>query len=147
MRTILITTLLGLLLAACSGAGDAPSPSPSASPTEPSADPSDSMAPSPTADATSAEPEGTTVSGVFASDSIEGGCAYLEAADGTRYEVIYPEGWTLLRNPFRLQDPEGEIVASGGETITVRGQEATDMASICMVGPIFQATEVVTIDR
>lgn len=135
-----MTAVLALLVSACRGGGSDATSTPSG---EPSFDRSVFASPSPTA----GEEKGTIVTGRFASDSIEGGCAFLEASDGTRYEVIYPEGWDLLRNPFRLQDPNGEIVASGGETVTVRGSEATDMASICMVGPIFRATEVVTIDR
>lgn len=145
---MLIASLLGFLLAACQGGAGQPSPTPTPS-AEPSVERSILATPSasPSPDASSSEAAGVMITGVFASDSIEGGCAFLEAADGTRYEVIYPDGWTLLRNPFRLQDPDGEIVASGGETVTVRGAEATDMGSICMVGPIFRATEVVTIDR
>jgi hypothetical protein len=38
------------------------------------------------------------------------------------------------------------VAASGGETITVRGSIADDMDSTCMVGPIFRATEVVSVD-
>lgn len=149
MRPILATALIGLLLTACRGGGE-PSrgtTSPTPAGPEPSFDRSVFATPSPSPDASASRGGGVMISGTFASDSIEGGCAFLEAADGTRYEVIWPEGWTLLRNPFRLQDPAGQVVASGGETITVRGQEATDMGSICMVGPIFRASEVVTIDR
>lgn len=146
MRSLLTTALVGLLLAGCRGTGDEPSRSPTPS-AEPSFDRSVFATPSPTAGASSEKPGGTTISGIFGSDTIEGGCAYLEAADGTRYEVIYPEGWTVLRSPYRLQDPDGTIVASGGETITVRGEVASDMASTCMIGPIFRAAEVVTIDR
>jgi hypothetical protein len=32
--------------------------------------------------------------------------------------------------------------ASAGDIVTVRGREATDMVSICQIGPIFEATEV-----
>ena len=35
---------------------------------------------------------GDVHSGILSSDSIEGGCAYLQATDGRRLEVIYPEG-------------------------------------------------------
>jgi hypothetical protein len=33
----------------------------------------------------------------------------------------------------------------GRDIVTVRGRVATDMASICQVGRIFQATEVVSV--
>ena len=151
MRFIVLAALIGTLLAACRAGQAEPSPSPPTSAeqcVDPSSSPSSlgSETPEPSL-ASSSSNAGIEISGVFSSDSIEGGCAFLEAADGTRYEVLWPDGWTLLRNPFRLQDPNGEVVASGGETVTVRGQEANDMGSICMVGPIFRASEVVTIDR
>ncbi len=151
MRSLLPVILLGLLVTACQAGESQPSASatPSSERTsDPTAASASNGAPE-TPAPSSGDPsgDGVEVSGVFSRDSIEGGCAFLEAGDGTRYEVLWPEGWTLLRNPFRLQDPGGDIVASGGETITVRGQEANDMGSICMVGPIFRASEVVTIDR
>ncbi len=86
------------------------------------------------------------MTGTLGADSIEGGCAYLEADDGTRYEVIYPEGWTIQASPLELAGPDGEVVATGGETITVRGSHAEDMVSICQIGPMFLATEVESID-
>lgn len=87
------------------------------------------------------------VTGTLGADSVEGGCAYLEAADGTRYEVIYPDGWTVTASPLELRNPDDEVVASGGDTVTVRGSHAGDMASICQIGPIFRASEVLSIDR
>ena len=84
--------------------------------------------------------------GVLGADSVEGGCGYLEAGDGTRYEVIYPKGWQLRLSPLELVAPGGEVVARGGDIITVRGAETSDMMSICQIGPIFEATEVVLTD-
>lgn len=60
--------------------------------------------------------------------------------------MIYPAGWQLDGAATQLRNPAGEVVATGGETITVVGQLA-DMASTCQIGPIFKASEVVTIDR
>ena len=88
--------------------------------------------------------DGIELRGTLGFDDIEGGCAYLRAADGTRYEVIYPDGWELRRGPVELVSPDGDVVASSGDEVTVRGREATDMASICQIGPIFRATEVIT---
>ena len=88
-----------------------------------------------------------TVTGTLGADSIEGGCAYLQTNATTRYEVIYPKGWQVTAAPLELRNPDGKVVATGGDTITVRGQPAVDMASTCQIGPIFKATEVVTIDR
>jgi hypothetical protein len=88
-------------------------------------------------------PSGDLLTGVLGADSTEG-CAYLETGDGTRYEVIYPEGWTLEDSGPTLTDPDGSVVARGGDEVTVRGNPAEDMASTCQVGPIFRATEVVS---
>jgi hypothetical protein len=87
--------------------------------------------------------EGDTLTGALGADAVEGGCAYLRLADGSRYEVIYPHGWTVTMSPLALTDPDGNVVARGGEEVTVRGSQATDMASICQIGPIFRASEVV----
>jgi hypothetical protein len=82
------------------------------------------------------------ITGVLGADAIEGGCAYLASSDGTRYEVIYPDGWRVQLSPLQLLDPEGAVVAIGGDEVTVRGSLAGDMASICQIGPIFRAMEV-----
>jgi hypothetical protein len=129
-----------IVLAGCaSGGGGEPTSSPSDQATPSPSELTPSPAPSPPG-------EQATITGTFGSDAIEGGCAYLQAADGTRYQVLYPDGWTLERNPFRLIGPDGEVAARGGETITVRGSVADDMASTCMIGPIFRATEVVSVN-
>ena len=57
-------------------------------------------------------------------------------------EVIYPAGWTQRKAPLELVAPDGQVVAGAGDEVTVRGFEA-DMVSICQIGPIIQATEVV----
>lgn len=75
-------------------------------------------------------------------DDLEGGCAYLETEDGTRYEVLYPDGWELERSPLQLISPDGEVVARSGDDVTVRGTVTEDVASICQIGPIFEATAV-----
>lgn len=83
------------------------------------------------------------VTGILSFDGIEGGCAYLESDDGTRHQVTYPEGWELHRSPLQLVSPEGEVVAQAGDSVTVRGLPAPDMATTCQIGPVFRATEVV----
>ncbi|MEO8511297.1 MAG: hypothetical protein ABI534_08645 [Chloroflexota bacterium] len=85
------------------------------------------------------------LSGTFGADAIEGGCAYLEIPAGIRHEVLYPLGWKLLRHPVLLLNPDGDIVARGGETVVVRGSQAPEMVSTCQAGPIFRAVEVVSI--
>jgi hypothetical protein len=95
---------------------------------------SDGVRPSPAAGLRS-------VTGVLSFDDIEGGCAFLQTATGTRFEVIYPDGWQLDRSAAVLRGPAGER-AHAGETLTVRGAIATDRSSICQIGPIFRATSV-----
>lgn len=86
-------------------------------------------------------PGGRTVEGTLVFDDIEGGCSYVQAADGSKFEVIYPEGWTLDRAAAVLRGPDGVVVGAGA-TVRVTGSVATDRSSICQVGPIFQATTV-----
>ena len=151
MRLVLSLTLVAVL-AACASTGSGPTGSPlptdSATPeATPSMDPTfrESLRPATT------KPDpiggGFELVGTLGADSIEGGCTYLEADDGIRYQVVYPDGWQVQASPLQLADPAGDVVATGGDTITVRGQRADDMVSICQIGPMFMAIEVVTIDR
>ncbi len=137
MRNQVVIVIGIFVLTGCAAGGGQPT-SPSDVPTPSPSDEIVSPAPSPAG-------KGVTISGVFGSDAIEGGCAYLQAANGTRYQVLYPAGWTLERGPFRLVGPDGKVAASGGERVTVRGSLANDMASTCQIGPIFRATEVVSV--
>jgi hypothetical protein len=84
-----------------------------------------------------------TVTGRLGFDDIEGGCSFLETDEGTRYEVVYPDGWTIDRMLAELRGPDGQT-AHAGESVTVRGAVATDRSSICQIGPIFVATDVET---
>jgi hypothetical protein len=130
--------LLLVALAGCAAPGAATTPTP-ATPSA-SADPSEAAASDLPASG------GNELTGFLGADAIEGGCPYLETQDGTRYEVIYPTGWEIDRASGALRDPTGAVVAGAGDVVTVRGREATDMASICMIGPIFQASEVVSVE-
>ena len=134
--------VLAFALAACAAPGSSTDPTPEASSVEPTPRASlrpSSIQPSPSP----AEGGGEELTGVLGADSVEGGCAYLQAPDRTRYEVLYPDGWELSLSPLQLTSPEGEVVARGGDEVTVRGALAGDRASICQIGPIFRATEVV----
>jgi hypothetical protein len=142
LRVTMLASLMAL--AACSAIGDTASPSPS--PTEepgmsqPEIDPSSALVtPKPSAPA---DLGGSTITGTLGFEEIEGGCPYLRTEDGTRYQVTYPEGWQLRQRPLELVSPEGEVVARTGDEVSVRGRVATDMLSICQIGPIFRATEV-----
>jgi hypothetical protein len=109
-------------------ASDEPTPS-----EEPTASDEPTLAPSLVAEA--------TITGVLSADDIEGGCVFLEAEDGMSYEVIWPDGWSVSPQ-LDVINSDGEVVASGGDRITVHGRIATDMASICQIGQIFEATDV-----
>ncbi len=91
--------------------------------------------------AKSRAPASLTVTGTLTFDDIEGGCTFLATEGGTRYEVIYPDGWILDRTRAELRGPGGEW-ARGGDAVTVRGTVVTERSSICQVGPIFVATDV-----
>ncbi len=106
------------------------------------ADPSPSSAPPSPKPTASFAAGGEEITGTIGFDDIEGGCAYLES-NGVRYQVIWPDGWHLDENTLELISPDGEVAAGPGDPVTVRGNEAGDMASICQIGPIFEATEVV----
>lgn len=132
--TLLLPFCLVALIAACS-----------TGPSAPSLDGSPSASPNPTITEASPGPtkvDGAEFTGILANDSIEGGCAYLQAADGRRLEVIFPDGWRLQPSPLELIAPDGSVHSQAGDEVTVRGAEASDLASICQIGPIIRATEV-----
>ncbi len=142
MRLILLLTVVLASCAADEG-GEATADATSAltpGPTAASPHPSHSLGASPS------DASGATLRGTLGVADIEGGCAYLQAADGTRWEIIYPTGWRARANPLQLVDPDGVVVARAGATITVHGREARDAGSICQIGPIFKATEVVSVE-
>ncbi len=148
MRTLvstILTALLGAILAGCAAGGPAGTPSPSdVGPTIslPTIPPPNA---SPTLHVDRPPNDEMTMTGIFGFDDIEGGCAYLQTDAKTRYEVLYPSGWKVDGN--QLRDPSGNVAAQPGDSVTVRGGIATDMASTCQIGRVFRADEVVTIDR
>jgi len=82
------------------------------------------------------------LTGVLGGDeALEGGCAWIDGPDG-RYEVQYPEGYTVEYGPVRLLGPDGEVVAEAGDTLTVTGALAEGMMSICQVGQLWTAESV-----
>jgi hypothetical protein len=134
-RLAALLSVCAILLWACTGGADS-----DASDDDEFTLPSQS-GPGSSAPGKSLAPATATITGRLGFDDIEGGCVYLEAPDGTRYEVIYPEGWTLDRSSAELRGPDGQAVRVG-EPLTVRGAVANDRSSICQIGPIFVATEV-----
>ncbi len=143
MNRLLLTVLAALgavaLLAAC-GVEDVTAPDEATPPAETPGDEE------PRDDTRTDEPEegrALQITGTFDGDpQLEGGCAWVDAPDGTRYEVLWPEGYEVDFDRMRLLGPEGEEVAASGDTVTVEGAVAEDMASFCMVGTLFEATAV-----
>ena len=135
--------VVGVVMAGCSSGGGGPaggSGGPASSGGGASAE-----APGPTLELASPKSPtagGNSYTGVLRSDTIEGGCVYLLAADGQKYEIIPPDGWDLQKAPAAVVSPNGQVVAKAGDVITVHGNEA-DMMSICQIGPIIQATDIV----
>jgi hypothetical protein len=130
--------LVAFLMAGCTSGGPGAS-GPAGSPSEAPVD-----APSQSLELASPKPpsEGVvTYTGVLGADPIEGGCTYLQTADGQRFEIIPPEGWQLNKGAAEFMAPDGTVVARAGDTVMITGHEA-DMMSICQIGPIIQATEV-----
>jgi hypothetical protein len=137
--------VLWVVMAGCSNSGGSVGPSAAASPGGASPGAPSSASPSPTLELASPKSPaagGNTYTGVLRSDAIEGGCVYVQAADGQKYEVIPPDGWELQKAPAAFVSPDGQVVAKAGDIVTVHGTEA-DMMSICQVGPIIQATDIV----
>lgn len=86
---------------------------------------------------------GELISGTLGFDGIEGGCSYVEAADGTRYQVLYPQGFAVDPSNGDLTGPDGAVVVPLGATLQLRGAVDPELVSTCQIGPIFRASEVV----
>jgi hypothetical protein len=146
MRLFIILPLVALL-AACAAVSDGPGATPDPTSSERTPEPSPTPEPSLRPASIRPTPRGgdtegaMTITGRLGFDDIEGGCPYVQSDDGTRYQVLWPTGWRL-DGRGDLISPEGERVARQGEEVAVRGQVADDMASICQIGPIFRADEV-----
>ncbi len=144
-RRIIAPLTILLVVAACAGAGTGgESPSTLATSSPPASEPVPSLVPASDQPSPMGTPAqgGQRLSGTLGADSIEGGCGYLQTPDGTRYQVSYPDGWELSISPLELRDPDGNVFAGPGDEVTVTGEVATDMASICQIGPIFRAVSV-----
>ena len=134
LRLLSLPLAFGFAIAACSTSGGS---------TPSSAPPSAPLVARPSVSLTS-KPGGVTAdfSGILSMDEIEGGCAYLQAADGRKLQVIYPDGWELKKTPLELVAPDGSVHSKSGDLVAVKGSEATDIATICQIGPVIRATEV-----
>ena len=125
-RAMILAALLAVGLAACGGGGGEPAPPPA----------SDQPA-----DSEGQPAEGDAITGTFGGNAkLEGGCAWVD--DGTtRWNVQYPDGYSVSLDPPTLTGPEG-LKVTAGDTITVTGSEQTDVMTTCQIGPVWQATAV-----
>lgn len=90
------------------------------------------------------EEQGQILEGTLGGDpQLEGGCSWLDTEDG-RFEVLYPEGYDIAFEPVRLLDPEGDTVAEEGDEVRLRGRVSGDIVTVCQVGTVFEADEVLS---
>jgi len=88
--------------------------------------------------------------GILGGDpQLEGGCAWVTDDGAERWEVIWPEGYSVefRAGPAVLTEADGEVVAETDDRVGVNGSEPRDLGSFCMVGRIFQSTEIVFVDQ
>lgn len=134
-RTFPWLVAVALLLAACGGTD------------EPTADGRSPVGSEPTSAGPPADAGEADLSGTLGGDAqLEGGCAWLETESEGRVEPRWPEGYRIEFEPVRLVGPGGEVIAEEGDTVAVNGRIAGDVMTICQVGPVFEVTEVVTVD-
>lgn len=145
IRSPLVAVAIALLLVSCASAA-APSSSSASPEATPSVQPSEAASetpPSLSPVTSSPMKGGVLISGTLGYDGIEGGCPYVETDDGTRYQVLYPDGYAIDPSSGNLVRPDGDVAVPLGGELQLRGALQTEMASICQIGPIFQALEVI----
>jgi len=79
--------------------------------------------------------------------NLESGCTWLMDEAGQRWEVLWPDGYqTSFRGDLTvLTGPDGATIGSTGDRLGVSGAEPADLGSFCMVGRVFQSTNVFVI--
>lgn len=75
---------------------------------------------------------------------LAGGCSWVEV-DGTRYEIVWPDGWEVDEDAGEARSPDGDD-ADFGDTVAVTGTVDDDAATICQVGPVLEAEQVRLVD-
>lgn len=133
LRHVLVALLAALALSACAGdtggsgvVEDQPSESSAVDPTGDEVEPG----------ATTAAPDPVTVSGVLGGSNLEGGCVWLDADDGTRYELIGGPSASVAIDPANqvIADATGTVIAEAGDPIEVTGTVDDGLATFCQVG-------------
>jgi len=140
LAALLLMTVLAL--AGCDPVtGQTPAPEPSPEPSAP-ADDLPTNEPAPNEPAPTADPDGQTVTGTLDGDAqLEGGCVWLEVADGN-IQLLLPDGYTTSVGPVALIGPDGAVIAEQGDPVTVVGSPAPEISTICQVGSVWRVSAV-----
>ena len=144
---ILVAVTAALLLGACAdepaevGSPDPTTTTTSATPTPAgTADPTPTPAPS---DPAGGRDEFRSWTGTLGGSEIEGGCVWLEADDGTRYELVAAPGGTVAVDTANLSLLRADgTVFEGGAPITLDAALDPEAMSFCQIGPILMVRDV-----
>lgn len=131
------SVVLLVLAAGCTSLPGVPTGSPSSTPSAAESVGRETGAPS----ASASIATGDLLRGTLGFEDIEGGCPYL-AVNGVRYQVQYPDGYRIDPANGDLIGPDEAVIASLGDGVEVRGAPLNDVGTICQIGPVFGATEV-----
>lgn len=135
-----------LLLGACADEPaqvGSPDPSPTVTGTATS-----TPTPAPSATPTADDPAGDrgefrSWTGTLGGSEIEGGCVWLEAEDGTRYELVAAPGGTVAVDTANLSLLRSDgTVFEGGAPITLDAALDPEAMSFCQIGPILMVRDV-----
>jgi hypothetical protein len=103
--------------------------------------------PSPTAPLPPVDDDPAEITGVLRGAPNMGAlCIWLTDANGDRWEIIWPDQYEdAFEGDEAVLLHDGEIVARGGDVITVTGATSRRYGTFCMVGVPYEATAVVAI--
>lgn len=107
----------------------------------------DTVTPSPVA-ASTPHPSADMVGRLLGTE-LAGPCSFI-AADGHLWTVIWPDGYRIQSDNHVdpvLVGPDGRVEAVEGHLIGVNGVATEGMSPVCMTGQIFEAREIVFVDR
>lgn len=78
--------------------------------------------------------EEATITGILRGSGEDGGCLWLESADGARRAVLWPSGYGARYEPAVLLDEHGQVVAREGDRIEGGGGVYQEQAPRCATG-------------
>lgn len=130
-RSVTIASMAMLGLLGCNPVAEQQPPAPA---------PSESVEPGPPA--ASDSPNERTITGTLDGDAqLEGGCVWIDTPEGA-IEPLLPEGYTTTADPVAVLGPDGEVIAEGGDQVTITGSPATDVSTICQVGEVWRVSAI-----